>query len=132
MSNQVYSHSPIWWGGKSRHGFVKNLDEKFFRITLDKDYGHYLRVIICLFRPDFPQIPCPTDFSRFNELCRADFNPQCPNCLITTIVQVNLCTFLILSQTLLREKKGVKLLIFPSSNIKLNLPSVIILLRNRM
>jgi len=27
VSNQVYSHSPIWWGGKSLHGFVKNLDE---------------------------------------------------------------------------------------------------------
>jgi hypothetical protein len=64
VSNQVYSHSPIWWGGKSLHGFVKNLDEKSCRITLDKDYGHYLRVIICLFQPDFPQTPCPTDFSR--------------------------------------------------------------------
>ena len=52
--------------GKLLHGFVKNLNEKSCRITLDKDYGHYLRVIICLYRPDFPQTPCPTDFSRLN------------------------------------------------------------------
>jgi hypothetical protein len=48
----------------SLHGFVKNLDEKLCRIALNKDYGHYFRAILCLFRPDFPQNPCSTDFSR--------------------------------------------------------------------
>ena len=99
MSNQVYSHSPIWWGGKSLHGFVKNLDEKFFRITLDKDYGHYLRVIICLFRPDFPQIPCPTDFSRINgqfDRCYYFFIGQigrinCWVCLIYLYISTSCC-----------------------------------------
>jgi hypothetical protein len=46
------------------HGFVKNLDAKFFRIALAKDYGHCRRTILCLSGPDFPQSPCPTDFSR--------------------------------------------------------------------
>jgi uncharacterized protein YjhX (UPF0386 family) len=48
----------------SLHGFVNNLDEKFGRIALNKDYGHYLRAILCLFRPDFPQNPCSTDLFR--------------------------------------------------------------------
>ena len=39
----------------------------FCGITLDKDYGHYLRAILCLLRPDFPQTPSPTDFSRIND-----------------------------------------------------------------
>jgi competence/damage-inducible protein CinA-like protein len=33
-------------------------------MALDKDYGHYLRAIICLFHPDFPQNPCSTDLFR--------------------------------------------------------------------
>jgi hypothetical protein len=51
------------------HGFVKNLDAKYFRIALAKDYGHCRRAILCLSRPDFPQSPCPTDFSRIIEIC---------------------------------------------------------------
>jgi len=51
----------------SLHGFVKNLDKKFCRIALNKDYGHYLQAILCLFCPDFPQNPCSTDFFRFNQ-----------------------------------------------------------------
>ena len=43
---------------------MENLDEKSCRIALNKDYGHYLRAILCFFRPDFPQNPCSTDFSK--------------------------------------------------------------------
>jgi hypothetical protein len=49
------------------HGFVKNLDKKFFRIALNKDYGHYFRAILCLFYPDFPQNPCSTDLFRIKD-----------------------------------------------------------------
>jgi hypothetical protein len=33
---------------------VKNLVEEFFRIALNKDYGHCHRAILCLSRRDFP------------------------------------------------------------------------------
>jgi hypothetical protein len=46
------------------HGFVKNLDAKSFRIALAEDYGHCRRAILCFSRPDFPQSPRPTDYSR--------------------------------------------------------------------
>jgi hypothetical protein len=51
----------------SLHGFVKNLDKKFGRIALNKDYSHYFRAILCLFCPDFPQNPCSTDLFRLND-----------------------------------------------------------------
>jgi len=36
--------------------FCEKSEQNYCRIALDKDCGHYLRAILCLFCPDFPQI----------------------------------------------------------------------------
>ncbi len=45
-------------------------------------------MIICLFCPDFPQIPCPTDFSRFTGLSEFEENEPYDSSLIGKKVRI--------------------------------------------